>query len=225
MICGEEIYPDDQDAGALECSECYTEYRCSECGDAIGEDDRYYSPDGECLCYDCYDRICTTCACCDDTVYRDDTVEVTFPLRKNTNEKFKELFTRERKNGEAYNPDFAWMFRSNDDSLNSVSVCPDCASRYNVHDVEYTEEDEKKYGVQEGEYTVFNPNKISMQKALHILNAPGFEYAEYVLGRIGRGYYVSDTPEDTREYYQAIYDFWTDQWNRFKKEFDECCEK
>ena len=47
-------------------------YTCDNCGCVIDEDDAYYSPDGEPLCYDCYSENCTTCERCGDTIWRDD---------------------------------------------------------------------------------------------------------------------------------------------------------
>lgn len=223
MICGDEIYPDDQDAGQLECNDCWTEFRCSECGESLNEDDVYHDPDGQCLCYDCYERICYTCGICDDTCYKDDQITVQFPVHHDGLAKWKDVFGRKRgSNSDNYNPDFQWMFDHAEGQTLELNICDHCARRYDVQELEYTEEDK---GVTPDEYTVFNPNKISMEKAFSLLNAPGWEYANYAYKRLSEDrFFHTSNIEDAKVYYKAIVDFWTEQWARFQEDFDKADE-
>ena len=219
MICGEEIYPDSQEPGQLECDDCWSEYRCDECGDSLCEDDVYHDPDGNVLCYACYDRICTTCSCCEETIYRDDATQVSFPVRwDRVTDEQKALLNRHYTTHNTYNSDFSWMFERKPDCVGEVTVCDDCARKYGVQTVEYSGEDDT--GVAEGEYIVMNPNRVDMHSALSMINAPGYEYATYVINRMNRGMWRCDDPEDDHAYYQGIVDFWTEQWTRFQKEFE-----
>lgn len=47
-------------------------YPCENCGDEISEDDRYYAPDSEIYCEDCFSQYCDYCAHCGETFWRDD---------------------------------------------------------------------------------------------------------------------------------------------------------
>ena len=224
MICGDEIYPDSQDAGQLECDDCWCENRCEECGESLGEDDIYHDPDGHVLCWDCYDRICTTCPCCDQTAYRDDMTNVVLPMRENwkdMKQEWKDLFKGRNweDHRECYNGDFQWMIENEPYLVGEVDLCEDCCDRYGVKEVEYEEGNE--YNIKPGTYMVIDPTEISIRKALNVLNAPGYEYAKYAMERIERGRWHNCDPDEAREYYGAIVDFWTERWTQFQKEFED----
>jgi len=228
MVCGDEIMPESQGADMLECEECFVENRCCNCGEVLSDDDCYHDPDGNVLCYDCWDSRCVNCQVCDSTVYRDDAVNVQFPIHRGAFDQWKKVFDPEYRNSrhtDIYNSEFQWMFSGHGEDP-TVTICEDCARKFDVNDLEYSEAEQEKDGVQYSEYQVFNPNRISVEKAMNLLNAPGWEYANYMVRKIKSGRYFGDEEdkEETLFYYQSIIDFWTDQWDRFQKDFDNADE-
>lgn len=47
-------------------------HSCENCGDELREDDRYFDPDGDTLCSDCFYDMCDYCAHCGETYWNDD---------------------------------------------------------------------------------------------------------------------------------------------------------
>lgn len=91
MWCGEEVIFDNNqsDADTLGCNNGRM-YTCQDCGHEMDEDEVYYGPSGEVWCADCWSDHCVTCDDCGDSVYRDDTRNVFFPLHgKLTHEYYK----------------------------------------------------------------------------------------------------------------------------------------
>ena len=217
MVCGEEIPPETQDAGQLECNDCYCEFRCSECGEAISDEgDVYYDPDGRCLCRDCWERICATCDICGETMYQDEQIEVCFPVVWKNTDKFSKYFEGRlySNDGACYSSGFQ-RFWNNRLDLSDVFICEHCASHYGIKEVEF------HFDKYDDNVTLVNPKHIGHDRFLRIFNAPGYDFAAYVLRRLSYGdEYITPNPERAKEYCQAIVDFWEDQVANIEKEFE-----
>ena len=213
MICGEFIKYDVQDAGSLECENCYASYRCERCGEIIDEsEDICYGPNGEVFCADCYDDMCVECAVCGETVYKDNAHAVTIPIFK-WDEKWTKYF-QESETMSLY--DFEYLINSKHPMghIHSRQICNDCLESMNViHDVTIVSEFDN---VRDGVYTIIDPDTISENRMLSILNAPGYEFARWSVAQIkaGRPNRVTGGA-DALDYYQHILDFWHEQWEKY----------
>lgn len=212
MVCGEEIAPDVQGADVLECTACYSEYCCDRCGTELSyEEDRYTDPDGNILCHDCWEERCTTCAICEDTIWRDDVVTVAFPIYQNRarafieNSKvngFRSRFINWR--GKLHLPSYV----GGEDS--GLCMCEECASKYHLATVDYDTRDAEEQGITiDCELDVLDPTKTSMNEAFDLLNPDGWYWAQ----TYGKNHEPEVAAEMTR--------FWTDQWEAFKEDFEK----
>jgi hypothetical protein len=208
MVCGEEIRPDSQGADQLECQDCWSEYHCDECGCELSEDEVCYGPNGEILCSDCYGDQCACCTECDTTIWRDDSVNVQFPVYQHHARKFYDNAS------EDFRARFmTWNHRVRfpDSYGEEVCLCPDCASRFQLAEVDFdTKSDEVNVDYT---LTVFDPNKIEMQQAFDIIQPEGWNWANHRWNRTNDG-------EEAEE----LIRFWTDQWEAFKADFNSCPE-
>lgn len=59
------------------CQDCYSNYySCDDCGCSIHSDDTYSSESGDVYCFDCYNRLSTTCCECADRIIMDDSEQL-----------------------------------------------------------------------------------------------------------------------------------------------------
>ncbi len=212
MVCGEEILPDTQGADVLECTDCYCENECycDRCGTELSDEgDRYTDPDGDILCRDCWEERCTTCAVCEDTIWRDDAVSIAFPIYKNRARAFIKASEvkgfRDRFlswNGRIHLPDYIGG------ESNGMCLCENCASKYNLATVDYDRTDAEEQGIElDCSLDVLDPTKIDVNDAFDLLNPDGWYWAQ--------NYGKRHSPEEAEE----LTKFWTDQWEAFKEDF------
>ena len=208
MVCGDEIPVEVQGADQLECLGCWSEYHCDECGCELSEDDVCYGPNGEVMCCDCYNEQCCQCTECDSTIWRDDSINIQFPIYQNRARKFYATASR----------DFQQRFTSWNGRVRfpategeEVCLCSDCASRFHLAEVDYdTKSDEVNVDYT---LTVFDPNHIDIEKAFDVIQPDGWNWSR-------SGYNRRNHAVEAEE----LRNFWTDQWEAFKEDFNNCPE-
>lgn len=205
MVCGSVIPYDQQGADHLECSKCYSEYECESCGCSINNDEVFWGPNGEALCESCYNEQCCICSDCGETIWQDDAYTMEFPIYKETAKRFWNNAS----------PEFKQRFRSwtgkprfpssiGDD----VCLCNRCAQRYHIHAVSWDSSEEVKC-----DYTmnVPDPNKADMNRVFDVMSPEGWGWAH--------SYWVRYA-DDSREEADEIINFWAEQWEHFKADFN-----
>lgn len=114
MNCGKQISYNDGEAGTLCCEECRFVERCECCGRIIDSDsDRFYGPNDELYCEDCYYDNVVNCSFCDTDCYADDAIKVQIPFNKS-------LYT-ELTGDNAHSTPYV-----------DVSICPVCLQDLNL---------------------------------------------------------------------------------------------
>ena len=211
MICGMEILPDTQGADVLECTECFSEYTCYHCGSELNEDEVYYDPDGNAMCYDCWCEHCSTCTDCDDTVWSDYAYHIQFPtyskrarawMKKHPDSNVTEYF------------DHRGWNRLEDAYGTDNTICDNCLRRRGWSDLVYSvdwEDDDKLTKERYGEYTVLDPTKVNKDEYLDWCGVPYFTKAK----NQGTNRYNRMTAEDAKDWI----DFWYDQYDAFVEDW------
>lgn len=206
MVCGEEIHPDVQGADQLECTKCYSEYRCEECGCEISEDEVCYGPNGEPMCSSCWGEQCCTCSDCDETIWRDDSINVQFPVYQ---EHAKKFFEQASADFRQYFTTWSGRMRFPYTYGEEVCLCPDCARRYHMAEVDYdTKSDEVHV---DWTLNVLDPTKTTMEDAFELIQPQGWNMTH-------NAWTLREQPELAEEFKK----FWTDQWEAFKEDFINC---
>lgn len=82
--CGDYIEDiDEGDEDLVVCGNCVPLLRCSECGGRMHEDYQYWGFDDRCYCEDCYCDVFATDALTEETIYREDMVNVYLARKEN----------------------------------------------------------------------------------------------------------------------------------------------
>lgn len=196
MVCGKEIPYDVQGADQLECLDCRHELCCAHCGSELGEDDAYYGPDGEPMCYDCWCERYTNCVLCDETVDRDEVFEVAMPVYQSLYKEFKEKYPESR---------LIERLRYDHASTDVLSLCPDCARRWHV--VEQPKHWDNSEEILMNEWIrIPDPNKNDMEELYHRFDPCLWNW-----------HMRNITHEDRN----IVHEFWTRNWELFKADFNK----
>lgn len=197
MICGSEIYDNEQEADRLECHDCYHERECSCCSAEIDEDTGYIGADGDWYCSECFHDKFYTCNVCEEPVYQDEAVFFTMPTSEKQAEKWIAKHPKQKKYIHTVFKNY-WFnkFHLPGTSGGEFCTCPDCANRYNpiqvsVHDIE---------DYDDGDYIIPDLKVTSVNDACEVLEMPGYNSYWY-----------------EREHRQALQEFWRDQLQHFLK--------
>ena len=174
MCCGAEIFPEHQEADTLLCGTCNQFAQCEECGCDLDEDQCYTGPDGNTYCEECYNELFRECEECGSVQNRDDCKELTFPLHQ---EAWDEWMTKTFGAADAVpdrsHPAYRTWYRNRWSAghvTNSIWLCPDCARRLGVTDIEFRGDT----------ITVPDPKVHSMNSAYDLVNLDDWHWANHI---------------------------------------------
>lgn len=222
MICGSEIGINDQEASCLECRDCYSEYCCSRCGAELDEDEVYYDPDGEALCYDCWQERCAECVECGETVWNDYATRISFPTFVERAEEWVKNHPEATEVKRFIEKRGTWFHREMQDQYGEEKViCDNCLYRNgwsdHVYEVDF-EDDDKMKRVRYGEMRVLDPNKVDKDAYLEHVEVPYFSRAKRILDD---SYPWRDSATREEKTHAKMWiDFWYDQYEKFTEEFN-----
>ena len=198
MVCGEEIEPDVQDSGRLECNNCFHERECHSCGCEINEDESYLGADDEYYCSECFHERFEVCSECEEPIWNDEAIYFTMPISHRETENWLKKHHDKAEAVKSMFKDFWWNRLNIPSSVGGeYCVCPNCAKDYNA--VELTIEDDDDY--EDGVYIIPSPDYENVDRALMMCEARGFN--------------------SYRESRENIRDYWRDQWAYLRNRINE----
>lgn len=210
MVCGRTIAPDsdNQSSGAIECSDCDVHTICDCCGCNIYDDDDVRTdPNGNPICLDCFDRLCSYCESCDGVMWNEETYNASLPLMPEIVEKYKKIFDE---------GSFMYDYICHNRNTDPVKMCSDCAQ---TMDLESWKIKNKGFSWC---INVPNPNIVSKEDILRSLNCEYYRDAEFInrTGEIAFFHTAGD-----KNYYEEILNFWNENFEAFKKAFNDDSEE